>query len=384
MMRRRIKFLWHNFLMKNLEITITQNIARVYILGPWTKEFLTNYTQINQVIFSLTEQCIIFNFSKCESIDSAGAIEFLRLKNYLLSNQKDVSCENLIKLHKKFLDFFENNFQSQEIKQPQPINYLEYIGLKTITYKDSFLQFFTFVGELFIAFFKTLANPKSFRFSSFIFHIDQSILKAMPIVALLSLLIGIVVAFQSSQYLVKVNADIFVVDLSVMSVFRELSPMITAILVASRSASAFAAQIGTMKITEEIDAMKVAGFDPFVFLVLPRFLALTIALPFLFFIADMAGLLGTFIVANLHLGISVDDFFERMYEQISINEFYVGFFRAPLYGAIIALVGCYRGFEVQNDTHSIGKYTTKSVVDAIFWIIICDCIIAVALTRLGI
>ena len=370
--------------MENLKIENNLDFAIVNISGNWTKDYLANYQDINKEIFSIAHKKIIFDFAKCDEIDSAGAVELIRLKKYLLRQNKDFYETNLNESQIRFLNFFEKNFVDEKIIVTKKANFLENLGRNTIEYFGGIFAFFTFIGETFVAFLKTLFNPSIFRFSSFIFHIDQNILKAIPIVTLLSLLIGIVVAFQSSQYLTKVNADIFVVDLAVMSVFRELSPMITAILVASRSASSFAAQIGTMKITEEIDAMKVAGFDPFIFLVLPRVLALIIALPFLFFIADIAGLAGTFIVANLHLGIGFGEFSERMYNEISINEFYVGFFRAPLYGAIIAMVGCYRGFGVQNDTHSIGKYTTKSVVEAIFWIIICDCIIAIALTKLGI
>jgi phospholipid/cholesterol/gamma-HCH transport system permease protein len=195
---------------------------------------------------------------------------------------------------------------------------------------------------------------------------------------------GLVVAYQSSSYLVKVGADILIVDLSVMSVFRELSPIIAAILVAARSASSFTAEIGMMKITEEIDAMKTMGFDPNIFLVLPRVFAIIFMMPFIVFIADMAGMIGALIVAKFHLGISFIEFIDRVYLEVSINELYVGLFKSPIYGSIVAIVGCYYGFMVEKSTQSIGIMTTKSVVNALFWVIICDACIAILLTKLGI
>lgn len=357
-----------------LKVTLPKNFTKNTI----NKEFET-------AIFAqkFLPKKIIVDFGNCSLFDSAGAIELKRFCS-IFTNNPQIQYENQNENQKQILEFYNKNY-AKLTSNTKPYNhFFDSAKLQIKATIIGWFGFFSFVGLIFEELLKTIIHPSRFRFRSFLTHIDNAIIQAIGIVALLSFLIGLVVAFQSSQYLVKIGGDIFIVDLAVMSVFRELSPMITAIIVASRSASSFAAEIGTIKTTEEIDALKTMGFSPITFLVLPRVMALFVALPLLFFIADMAGLFGTLIVAKFHLGITFIDFFERMYQEISITEFYVGFMRAPLYGAIIATIGCYRGFMVDASTQSIGIYTTKSVVDAIFWIIILDAIIAVMLTRIGI
>lgn len=371
--------------MQKLNIsTQDENRVTVSIAGNWNKASLSNSATIEQDIGDLSDKTVLFDFSDCVDIDSAGAVEIIRLKNKISQSRCSITYGNLDDNHAKLLTFYEKNFQE---KPPFPVETrwrIERIGSWVFETVLGIGNFLSFVGGMVWAILKLLFTPWKFRFTSFVKHIDTSALGAIPIIMILSFLIGLVVAYQSAGYLVKVGGDIFIVDLSVMSVFRELSPMITAILIAARSASAYTAEIGTMKITEEIDAMRTMGFDPFVFLVIPRVLALVLMMPVLIFAADMAGMLGALVVSKFHLGISVHEFIERMYLEISINELYVGLGKSPIYGAIVAIVGCYRGFQVSGSTESIGANTTKSVVSAIFWVIICDACIAVALTKLGI
>ncbi|WP_422556161.1 MlaE family lipid ABC transporter permease subunit [Sulfuricurvum sp.] len=350
----------------------------------WTKESLSKSYSIDKEILRISAPSVFFDFSECTRIDSAGAIEIIRLKNAILAKGCRIESINLSSEDQKLLQFYEKNFSN---KPPLPTlnpHIIESFGRGIVDTVEGIGDFLSFVGEGVAATLKVMIKPWSFRFSSFIKHVDIAAIRAIPIIMILSFLIGLVVAYQSAGYLNKVGGDIFVVDLSVMSVFRELSPMIAAILIAARSASAFTAEIGTMKITEEIDAMRTMGLDPFVFLVLPRVFALILMMPLIIFAADIAGMMGALVVANLHLGISVNEFIDRMYLEISINELYVGLGKSPIYGGIIAVVGCYRGFQVSGSTESIGALTTKSVVSAIFWVIICDACIAMALTKLGI
>lgn len=358
--------------------------ATVMIMSEWTKESLSRHHNIEKEILQLTTPFLIFDFSDCTRIDSAGAIEIIRLKKNMSVRGCNIDFVNLTSDDSKLLTFYEKNFSHKPPLRKIKPNVIEALGKGIFEFTEGIGNFLSFLGEGVTATLNVMIRPWNFRFTSFIKHVDVAAIRAIPIIMMLSFLIGLVVAYQSAGYLNKIGGDIFVVDLSVMSVFRELSPMIAAILIAARSASSFTAEIGTMKITEEIDAMRTMGLDPFVFLVLPRVFALILMMPLIIFAADIAGMVGALVVANLHLGISVVEFIDRMYLEISINELYVGLGKSPIYGGIIAIVGCYRGFQVSGSTESIGALTTKSVVSAIFWVIICDACIAVALTRLGI
>jgi phospholipid/cholesterol/gamma-HCH transport system permease protein len=203
-------------------------------------------------------------------------------------------------------------------------------------------------------------------------------------VGLTAFLVGLVVAYQGAAQLQKFGANIFIVEMVAISVFRELAPMITAIVIAGRSASAYTAEIGTMKITEEIDAMRTMGFEPVRFIVLPRIIALMIAMPLIVFFADMVGLFGGMLIAQFHLDISMTEFLDRLHAEVPLKHILIGLIKAPLFGLVIALIGCYRGFQVEGSTDSIGRYTTVSVVNAIFWVIAINALISVILTEIGI
>jgi phospholipid/cholesterol/gamma-HCH transport system permease protein len=361
-----------------------KSAVALMLRSEWTKESLSKNHRIDHQILHIAAPLVEFDFSECTRIDSAGAVEIIRLKNTLLTKGCRVEWLKLAEDDRKLLSFYEKNFSHKPPLRKAKNHFLEDFGKKTVGFFDGLGDFLTFLGESVLTVLKVAIKPWNFRFTSFVKHVDVAAIRAIPIIMVLSFLIGLVVAYQSAGYLNKVGGEIFVVDISVMSVFRELSPMIAAILIAARSASSFTAEIGTMKITEEIDAMRTMGLDPYLFLVLPRVFALILMMPIIIFAADVAGILGTLVVAHLHLGISVNEFIDRMYLEISINELYVGLGKSPIYGGIIAFVGCYHGFKVSGSTDSIGALTTKSVVSAIFWVIICDACIAVALTKLGI
>jgi phospholipid/cholesterol/gamma-HCH transport system permease protein len=203
-------------------------------------------------------------------------------------------------------------------------------------------------------------------------------------VALTSFLIGLVIAYQSAYQLKLYGANIYIVDMLGISIFRELAPVITAIVIAGRSGSAFTAQIGSMKITQEIDAMRTMGFEPFAFLVLPRIIALMITMPILIFVADIMAIFGGMIVANIDLSISPELFLDRLSRVVAAKHFFVGIAKGPFFAFLIASIGIYRGLIVKDDTQSIGFNTTKSVVEAIFAVIVCDAIFSIAFTNLGI
>lgn len=242
---------------------------------------------------------------------------------------------------------------------------------------------FGFLGEMVYNLLLGFVNPANIRLKALFFQIQEALIKAIPIVSLACFLIGIVIAYQGSLQLEQFGASILIVEMSSMLTLREMAPIITAIIIAGRSASAFSAEIGMMRATQEIDAMSVMGFNPISFLVLPRVIALCAALPLVVFIADIFGLVGAMFVSQIQLGISSEQFVERFLQMVEIRHFWIGFLKAPFFGLIIALIGCYHGFIVAKDTRSIGIHTTKSVVESIFCVIAFDALCSVLFTQIG-
>lgn len=230
----------------------------------------------------------------------------------------------------------------------------------------------------------TLLHPTRLRLTALVHHMQQAGLNAVPIVALMGFLIGIVLAFQGASQLEQFGAEIYVVDLISISMLRELGVLLTAIIVAGRSASAFTAAIGSMRMREEIDAMRVLGLDPIELLVLPRVLALVIMLPVLGFIANMAGLLGGGIMSWIDLGISPEMFLTQLLADTSVNHALIGLSKAPFFALIIAVVGCFQGMQVAGNTESLGSRTSRSVVVAIFLVIVMDSFFSIFFSLWGI
>ncbi|WP_428738011.1 MlaE family lipid ABC transporter permease subunit [Sulfurimonas sp.] len=262
--------------------------------------------------------------------------------------------------------------------------FAEKVGKKVYTFYTAFISFIQFLGKVFVSFLLYLKSPHTIRYKEIFFEINESGIKAIGIIALTNFLVGLVVAYQSAYQLKLYGANIFIVDMLGLSILRELAPLITAIVIAGRSGSAYTAQIGAMKITQEIDAMKTMGFEPFAFLVLPRIIALSITMPLLIFLADMMGMFGGILIANLDLKITTDMFIDRFHEVIAAKHFFVGIFKGPFFAFLIATIAIYRGLMVKDDTQSIGFNTTKSVVESIFAVIVCDAIFSIAFTNLGI
>jgi phospholipid/cholesterol/gamma-HCH transport system permease protein len=229
-----------------------------------------------------------------------------------------------------------------------------------------------FLGALVAGLGRVFTLQARFRFTSLVFHLEQIGLRSVPIIALISFLVGCIVAQQGIFQLNKFGATAFVVDLTGILTLRELGLLLTAIMVAGRSGSAFTAEIGSMKMREEIDALRVMGLDPILVLVVPRVLALMIAMPLLTFIADMAALFGGGVVAWLYGGISQDVFLSRLQSAIGFNTFMVGMIKAPFMALVIGLIACIEGLAVQGSAESLGRQVTSSVVKSIFMVIVVD------------
>jgi phospholipid/cholesterol/gamma-HCH transport system permease protein len=229
-----------------------------------------------------------------------------------------------------------------------------------------------------------LARPWSIQVRATIRQIELTGLNALPIIGLLSFLIGVVIAFMGAVQLTKFGAEIYTVDLVGVAVLRELGVLFAAILVAGRSGSAFTAQIGTMKVNQEVDAMQTIGLSPVDVLVLPRILALMVALPLLTIYADLVGLAGGAAICSTVLDIPISAFTAELATAIDTTTFWIGMVKAPVFAFVIAVIGCYEGFKVSGSAESVGHRTTTSVVESIFMVIGIDAAFAIALSYLGI
>jgi len=260
---------------------------------------------------------------------------------------------------------------------------LERIGLGAADAFEQSLALLAFVGECALALAACIAQPSRMRWRPILFNIRSAGFDALPVVALLSFLLGVVIAYQGADQLRQYGANIFVADLVGLSMLREFSPLIVAIILAGRSGSAYAAQIGTMAVTEEIDAMRTLGIPPLDVLVLPKLLALLVVLPLLTVFADVIGVLGGMVMARAQLGVGYSEFLERFVQAVSVTAYLIGVCKAPVFAAIIAVVGCFQGFRTRGGADSVGRQTTRSVVQAIVLVIVADALFSIAFSALG-
>ena len=228
---------------------------------------------------------------------------------------------------------------------------LERVGRSALAAGVDTIALLSFVGECAVALAGCIAQPARFRWRQVLFNIRSAGFDALPVVALLSFLLGVVVAYQGADQLRQYGANIFVADLVGLSMLREFAPLIVAIIIAGRSGSAYAAQIGTMAVTEEIDAMRTLGIAPLEVLVLPKLLALLVVLPLLTVFADLIGVLGGMVMARAQLGVGYVEFLERFTKAISVTAYLLGICKAPVFAAIIAIVGCFQGFQKIGRAH---------------------------------
>lgn len=356
-----------------------QDHLKLISTGEW---MLKTVLQIEKRLLEVPcDKKIIWDVSGISDFDSAGVLLFIEyLKRF--QHETEIEVVGYTKNQKDMYDLLNRDIQ--ETIPSRKKRMLEELGKHTLEIMTDMKDFITFTGHLFYAMFHTFLHPKEIRFKETVYHIHQSGFNAIIIIGLTSFLVGMVISYQGSVQLAKFGADIFIVDTVAISITRELGPMITAIVIAGRSGSAYTAEIGAMKITEEIAAMRTMGFDPYTFLVLPRVFALMVALPLLIFFADIVGIVGGMVASNMQLGISMTVFTERVYEVLEVKHYLLGMMKGPVFAFLIAAIGCFRGFQVAHKTESIGLHTTASVVNSIFLVIAFDALFSVIFTELGI
>jgi phospholipid/cholesterol/gamma-HCH transport system permease protein len=325
---------------------------------------------------------IILDGSQVTQMDSAGAFVLLywleQIKNLVKVQMTGFSDEHdrLLKLVQK------QKIDLSALKPRARDDIFVMIGKWVEETISEVVRYFSFIGELSYDFLRTIFNLRLIRWNAISSVIEKTGYHALPIIALLSYMIGVVLAYQMGNQLRKYGANVFIVDLLGLSVLREFGPLITAIMVAGRTGSAFAAQLGIMKINQEIDALNTMGVTPGTLLLLPRIFGLVIVLPLLTIWADFFGVLGGMCMAQNMLGISFSEFIHRFQQEIPLRAFLIGIGKAPVFALIISSVGCFEGMRVRGSAESVGERTTSSVVISIFFIIVVDAIFSVIFSKL--
>jgi phospholipid/cholesterol/gamma-HCH transport system permease protein len=330
---------------------------------------------------------MVFDLSSVERMDTAGAwLGYRTIKQF-----RAAGCEaefSGAKADQKALIDQVAAGDSKPERGPKRLSALlavvDHAGAATIEMTRELVAQVAFMGVILVTLGRTLMRPARLRMTPLIFHMEKVGFDALPIVGLISFLIGVVLAYQGATQLQRFGAEIFVVDLIAVSVLREIGILLTAIVIAGRSGSAFTAEIGSMIVHEEVDAMRTLGLDPIELLVLPRLLALVLTLPMLAFFADMMGLMGGMLMGWLALDLSPGLFVERLNGAVSLWSFWVGIIKAPVFAFLIAMVGCLEGLRAQRSAESVGRQTTRSVVTSIFLVIVVDAIFSIFFATIGI
>jgi phospholipid/cholesterol/gamma-HCH transport system permease protein len=328
----------------------------------------------------------IADAAQIEAMDSAGAWVLQKLLLRLRAEGSVVTLRGLRPEFAKLLDAVTQHVADQAGRSapaagPAP-GVLERIGRRAAPALGEGVALLGFVGESALALAASVAHPARLRWRPILHNIRSAGFDALPIVGLLSFLLGVVVAYQGAAQLRQYGANIFVADLVGLSMLREFAPLITAIIVAGRSGSAYAAQIGTMSVTEEIDAMRTLGIAPLEMLVLPKILALLIALPLLTVFADVLGVFGGMIMARAQLDVGFGEFIDRFVKAVGLSAYLIGICKAPVFAAIIAIVGCFQGFLTKGGADGVGRQTTRAVVHAIVLVIVADALFSIAFSAL--
>ncbi len=332
-------------------------------------------------------QDVIVDMSQVESLDTGGAWLVANLVQRMGSEGAQVQLEGLAPAHSSLIETVSHNIPEVTGEELPPhgfLNWVARIGQKTFGAWQDTLSIIGFLGLTLHRLVRSLIMPWRLRRAALVSQMEQVGFKALPIVSLMGFLIGVVLAFQGATQLKQFGAEIFVVELISISILRELGILLTAIIVAGRSGSAFTASIGSMKVQEEIDAMRTLGLDPIEVLVIPRVLALLIMLPILGFVADMAGLIGGALMSWIDLGVSPGMFLTRLKENTGVAQLAVGMIKAPFFALVIGVIACWQAMQVKGSSESVGQRTTASVVQSIFMVIAIDALFSIFFSELGI
>ena len=361
--------------------------SRVKIHGRWTVAEAASARTDGAGIPSGRGDCV-FDAAGIEALDLSGAWQLWRLEEACREGGAKVSWTPD---RPELLEFIDRRTGEdpatnapRAAREPEAGGALQDVGRAAVQAKERALDVLGFVGVVTAGFGRIAGSLKRLRLPSVVRHVYETGLTAVPMVSLIAFLIAVIVAYIGAQQLRKFGGEVFVVDLVTVSVLRELGVLLTAIIVAGRSGSAFAAEIGAMKLNDEVDALRAMGMDPIEVLVLPRILGLVIALPVLTIVADAMGLAGGAILSWYLVEIPFGQYVDRVQGSISEFTFWVGIIKAPVFAALIAIVGTLRGMQVRTSSRELGRLTTVAVVQSIFLVILADAVFAVIFMELDI
>jgi len=326
----------------------------------------------------------IWEMSGITSMDTAGAWLVRRSLSRLEQTGRRVELRGVRAEFEQLIRWISAAEAESVAGQPQKPGMIDQLGHAAWNASLQGLGFLSFVGESTLVLLRLLVNPRRIRWQPFFYNLKAGGLEAIPIVGLLSFLMGVVIAYQAAVQLRLYGVSVFIVEFVGIAMLREIAPVITAIIVAGRSGSAYTAQIGTMTVTEEVNALRTMGIGPLELLIAPKVLALVVALPLLTAFADVTGVFGGMVIASTQLDVSFNAFLDRFKSVISPTNYLIGVGKAPVFAVIIAMIGCYQGLCVSGSAESVGRHTTVSVVQSIFVVIVFDALFSVLLDWMGI
>ncbi len=354
--------------------------------GSWR---LANINQIYPRVLSdwkiKPKQKIFLDGTELRELDTSGVMLVRHVLREAGVDAEQVVEQNVRPEHSSITKLVRENLDAPEpIEPPKYFGLLQRAGMGTINFLEKCHELLVFIGQTSLVWFRSLLDPRKIRIRESVVQLERVCVDAVPIAALVTFLIGVVVAYLFSIQSEKYGANLFIVDAAALAMCRELSPIIVAIIVAGRSGSAFTAQIGAMKLNDEIDALETLGLSTMQVLVVPRMLALIIAMPLLVFVGDVVGIFGAMMIADLRLGITSVTFIDRLSEVLPVRSFLVGLIKAPVFAAFIAVIGCKMGLSIERNATSLGLSTTSTVVQSIVSVILLNAAFAVIFVELGI
>lgn len=371
----------------SLSFTGDHQKNQLQCLGAWTLTGINQKT-LNSSFRKINKQTLsplILDTSAITAMDSSGAWQLHQWINQLSKQGIPIQLQGLRNEYQTLFTGIQKIATHLEtIPQREEPKGLAQLRKKTIDHLIEAQSFLQFIGQSFINGLITLRHPKQLRFHALLHIIENTGVRALGIIALLSFMMGIVLTYQMGFQLKNYGATLFIIDLLGLAILREFAPLLTAIVIAGRSGSAFTAQLGMMKVKEEIDALNTMGVLPNQVLILPRIWGLTLALPLLTLWADIFGILGGMAMTHSMLHIGYLDFLRRFPKVVQLSSLLIGIGKAPVFALIIATVACFQGLRVHGNADSVGKQTTRSVVQSIFFIIVVDALFSILLSSLNI